>query len=25
MVRLDSDAGPSWSVRDHFALDAKTP
>jgi hypothetical protein len=23
MVRLD--AGPSWSVRDHFALDAKTP
>jgi 3',5'-cyclic AMP phosphodiesterase CpdA len=27
MVRLDADAeaGPSWSVRDHFALDAKTP
>ena len=25
MVRLDSDVGPTWSVRDHFALDAKTP
>ena len=27
MVRLDADAaaGPSWSVRDHFAVDAKTP
>jgi hypothetical protein len=27
MVRLDADAAaePSWSVRDHFALDAKTP
>ena len=25
MVRLDAAAGPSWSVRDHFALDAKTP
>jgi hypothetical protein len=27
MVRLDADAaaGPSWSVRDHFAMDAKTP
>jgi acid phosphatase type 7 len=27
MVRLDTDAaaGPSWSVRDAFALDAKTP
>jgi hypothetical protein len=25
MVRLDADAGPSWSVRDHFELDAKTP
>ncbi len=27
MVRLDPDAaaGPSWSVRDYFALDAKTP
>jgi hypothetical protein len=27
MVRLDADAasGSSWSVRDHFALDAKTP
>ena len=27
MVRLDADAatGPSWSVRDHFALDPKTP
>jgi calcineurin-like phosphoesterase family protein len=27
MVRLDADAaaGPSWSVRDQFALDAKTP
>jgi acid phosphatase type 7 len=26
MVRLESDAaGSAWSVRDHFALDAKTP
>jgi hypothetical protein len=27
MVRLDADAagGPSWRVRDHFELDAKTP
>jgi len=27
MVRLDADAaaGSSWSVRDHFELDAKTP
>ena len=25
MVRLDAAAGPSWSVRDHFALDPKTP